>query len=437
MKEYGELLDHDCEHGIYGGNKMAGGQYEQVLARLREAARILNLEPGIFEILAEPERTLEVALPIKMDDGSIKVFLGYRCQHSTVRGPAKGGVRYAMDVCMDEVKALSSWMTWKCAVAGIPYGGGKGGIRVDPTQLSESELERLTRRYVYATYPIIGPEKDIPAPDMGTNAQIMGWFVDTYSILSGVYSPGVVTGKPVPIGGSIGRREATGRGVIFAVRELLLRLSKEPTEITCAVQGYGNVGSVAATLAHELGCKVVAVSDITGGRYNPKELNIPEITKHVENNRVLEGYEEPGADNISNADLLTLDVDLLIPAALQNQITKDNAANIRAKFIVEAANGPTTAEADKILGENGILVVPDILANAGGVICSYFEWVQNLQNFYWSEEEVNSRLDNIMTHNFAEVWDFAHEKDLSLRTGAYILGVKRVVDAIKLRGIFP
>jgi len=274
---------------------MAGGQYEQVLARLREAARILNLEPGIFEILAEPERTLEVALPIKMDDGSIKVFLGYRCQHSTVRGPAKGGVRYAMDVCMDEVKALSSWMTWKCAVAGIPYGGGKGGIRVDPTQLSENELKRLTRRYVYAIYPIIGPEKDIPAPDMGTNAQIMGWFVDTYSVLNGVYSPGVVTGKPVPIGGSIGRREATGRGVVFAVRELLLRLSKEPTEITCAVQGYGNVGSVAATLAHELGCKVVAVSDITGGRYNPKGLNIPEITKYVEENRVLEGYERTGS----------------------------------------------------------------------------------------------------------------------------------------------
>ena len=416
---------------------MAGGQYEQVLARLREAARILNLEPGIFEILAEPERTLEVALPIEMDDGSIKVFTGYRCQHSTVRGPAKGGVRYAMDVCMDEVKALSSWMTWKCAVAGIPYGGGKGGIRVDPTQLSENELKRLTRRYVYAIYPIIGPEKDIPAPDMGTNAQVMGWFVDTYSVLNGVYSPGVVTGKPVPIGGSIGRREATGRGVVFAVRELLLRLNKKPSEITCAVQGYGNVGSVAATLAHEMGCKVVAVSDISGGHYNPGGLNIPHITKYVEENRVLEGYSEPGVSNISNADLLTLDVDLLIPAALQNQITEENAEDVRAKFIVEGANGPTTAEADKILAANGVLVVPDILANAGGVICSYFEWVQNLQNFYWTEEEVNSRLDKIMTHSFAEVWDFAHEEDLSLRTGAYILGVKRVADAIKMRGIFP
>ncbi len=416
---------------------MAGGQYEQVLARLREAARILNLEPGIFEILAEPERTLEVALPIEMDDGSIKVFTGYRCQHSTVRGPAKGGVRYAMDVCMDEVKALSSWMTWKCAVAGIPYGGGKGGIRVDPTELSENELKRLTRRYVYAIYPIIGPEKDIPAPDMGTNAQIMGWFVDTYSVLNGVYSPGVVTGKPVPIGGSIGRREATGRGVVFAVRELLLRLNKKPSEITCAVQGYGNVGSVAATLAHEMGCKVVAVSDISGGHYNPGGLNIPHITKYVEENRVLEGYSEPGVSNISNADLLTLDVDLLIPAALQNQITEENAEDVRAKFIVEGANGPTTAEADKILAANGVLVVPDILANAGGVICSYFEWVQNLQNFYWTEEEVNSRLDKIMTHSFAEVWDFAHEEDLSLRTGAYILGVKRVADAIKMRGIFP
>ena len=416
---------------------MAGSQYEQVLARLREASRILNLEPGIFEILAEPERTLEVALPVEMDDGSTKVFMGYRCQHSTVRGPAKGGVRYAMDVCMDEVKALASWMTWKCAVAGIPYGGSKGGIRVDPLKLSQNELKRLTRRYVYAILPIIGPEKDIPAPDMGTNAQIMGWFVDTYSVLTGVLSPGVVTGKPIPIGGSLGRREATGRGVVFAVRELLARLGKQPSEVTCAVQGYGNVGSVSAELAHELGCKVVGVSDVTGGVYNPAGLNVPEISKYVAEHKFIEGYTAPGVSIISNEQLLTLDVDLLIPAALQGQITEANADQIKAKLIVEGANGPTSAEADKILEEKGVIVVPDILANGGGVVCSYFEWVQNLQNFYWTEEEVNTRLDGIMTRSFAEVWDFAKQRDLSMRTGAYILSIAKVAEAIRMRGIFP
>lgn len=416
---------------------MAGSQYEQVLARLREASRILNLEPGIFEILAEPERTLEVALPVEMDDGSTKVFMGYRCHHSTVRGPAKGGVRYAMDVCMDEVKALASWMTWKCAVAGIPYGGGKGGIRVDPMKLSQNELKRLTRRYVYAVLPMIGPEKDIPAPDMGTNAQIMGWFVDTYSVFTGVLSPGVVTGKPIPIGGSLGRREATGRGVIFTVRELLARLRKKPSEITCAIQGYGNVGSVSAELAHELGCKVVGVSDVTGGIYNPAGLNVPEISKYVAEHKFIEGYSAPGVSVISNEQLLTLDVDLLIPAALQGQITEANADKIKAKLIVEAANGPTSAEADKILEDKGVIVVPDILANGGGVVCSYFEWVQNLQNFYWTEEEVNTRLDGIMTRSFADVWDFAKQRDLSMRTGAYILSIGKVAEAIRMRGIFP
>ncbi len=416
---------------------MAGSQYEQVLARLREASRILKLEPGIFEILAEPERTLETALPVEMDDGSIKVFMGYRCQHSTVRGPAKGGVRYAMDVCMDEVKALASWMTWKCAVAGIPYGGGKGGIRVDPQKLSPNELKRLTRRYVYAILPIIGPEKDIPAPDMGTNAQIMGWFVDTYSAFAGVLSPGVVTGKPVPIGGSIGRREATGRGVVFAVRELLARLGKKPSEVTCAVQGYGNVGSITAELAHELGCKVVGVSDITGGVYNPAGLDVPAISKYVAEHKFIEGYTAPNVSIISNEQLLTLDVDLLIPAALQGQITEANADRIRAKFIVEGANGPTSAEADRILEDKGVLVVPDILANGGGVVCSYFEWVQNLQNFYWTEEEVNTRLDSIMTRSFAEVWDFANQHDVSMRTGAYVLSIAKVAEAIRMRGIFP
>ena len=416
---------------------MAGSQYEQVLARLREASEILKLDPGIFKILAEPERTLEVALPVQMDDGRIEVFMGYRCQHSTARGPAKGGVRFALDVCMDEVKALASWMTWKCAVVGIPYGGGKGGVCVDPTKLSKNELARLTKRYVYAIQSIIGPEKDIPAPDMGTNAEVMGWFYDAYSVLTNTFSPGVVTGKPIPIGGSLGRREATGRGVMVSARELLARVGKSAEGMTCAVQGFGNVGSVAAEIAYQMGMKVVGVSDVTGGLYNPAGLNIPALVRYADEHRVIEGYSEPGASKISNAELLELDVEMLIPAALQGQITEANAANIKAKYIVEGANGPTTAGADKILEAKGVICVPDILANAGGVTCSYFEWVQNLQHFYWSEEEVNTRLDAIMSKAFKEVWDFAKEHNLSLRTGAYMLSIIRVSEAIKMRGIFP
>ncbi|MGB4338762.1 MAG: Glu/Leu/Phe/Val dehydrogenase [Bacillota bacterium] len=417
--------------------EMAGSQYEQVLARLREASEILKLDPGIFKILAEPERTLEVALPVQMDDGRIEVFMGYRCQHSTARGPAKGGVRFALDVCMDEVKALASWMTWKCAVVGIPYGGGKGGVCVDPTKLSKNELARLTKRYVYAIQSIIGPEKDIPAPDMGTNAEVMGWFYDAYSVLTNTFSPGVVTGKPIPIGGSLGRREATGRGVMVSARELLARVGKSAEGMTCAVQGFGNVGSVAAEIAYQMGMKVVGVSDVTGGLYNPAGLNIPALVRYADEHRVIEGYSEPGASKISNAELLELDVEMLIPAALQGQITEANAANIKAKYIVEGANGPTTAGADKILEAKGVICVPDILANAGGVTCSYFEWVQNLQHFYWSEEEVNTRLDAIMSKAFKEVWDFAKEHNLSLRTGAYMLSINRVSEAIKMRGIFP
>ncbi|MEA4884621.1 MAG: Glu/Leu/Phe/Val dehydrogenase [Clostridia bacterium] len=416
---------------------MADSQYEQVLARLSTAARILNLEPGLYEILAQPERTLEVSLPVEMDDGSIKVFMGYRCHHSTARGPAKGGVRYATDVCMDEVKALASWMTWKCAVAGIPYGGGKGGIQVDPLKLSQGELKRLTRRYVSAIYTMIGPEKDIPAPDMGTDAKVMGWFVDTYSTLAGVYTPAVVTGKPIPLGGSLGRKEATGRGVMFTTREILARAGRKPSEVTCAVQGYGNVGSLSATLIHELGCKIVAVSDVTGGICNPAGLNIPDINRYVAEHKFLEGYSAPGVSQISNSQLLTMDVDLLVPAALQGQITEANAPNIKAKWIVEGANGPTTAAADKILEERGIIAVPDILANGGGVVVSYFEWVQNLQNYYWSEQEVNTKLDAIMTKSFAEVWNFSRQKNLSMRTGAYVLSVAKVAEVIRMRSIFP
>ncbi|MCR4425299.1 MAG: Glu/Leu/Phe/Val dehydrogenase [Firmicutes bacterium] len=416
---------------------MGHSQYDEVLLRLAAAARILNLEPGIHAILAEPERILEVSVPIQMDDGSIRVFQGYRVQHSTARGPAKGGIRYAPDVDMDEVKALASWMTWKCAVVGIPYGGGKGGIKVDPSSLSENELCRLTRRYVSGIAPIIGPDKDIPAPDVNTNSTIMGWIVDTYSMLRGVFTPGVVTGKPINLGGSLGRREATGRGVMMTVRELLKRLGRAPAETIAAVQGYGNVGSVSATLLCELGCKVVAVSDITGGIYNPAGLDIADVNRYVASHKFLEGYSAPGVAAISNSEILTLPVDLLIPAAIQGQITEKNAADVKAKMIVEGANGPTTAGADKILEEAGTVVVPDILANAGGVVVSYFEWVQNLQQYYWTEAEVNMRLDGIMTRSFDEVWRYSHEKNLSLRTGAYVLSVNRVAEAIRVRGLFP
>ncbi len=416
---------------------MAGSQYEQVLARLREASEILKLDPGIYKILAEPERTLETSLPVVMDDGRIEVFQGYRCQHSTARGPAKGGVRFALDVCLDEVKALASWMTWKCAVVGIPYGGAKGGVCVDPTKLSKNELMRLTKRYAYAIAPIIGPEKDIPAPDMGTNAEIMGWFMDSYSAVVGTLSPGVVTGKPISLGGSLGRREATGRGVMVTTRELLSVLGVSPQGMTCAVQGFGNVGSVAAEIAHGMGMKVVAVSDISGGLYNPAGLDVPAIVKHAAEHTVIAGYSAPGVTAISNAELLELDVELLIPAALQSQIVESNADRIKAKYIVEGANGPTSAEADKILEKKGIICVPDILANAGGVTGSYFEWVQNLQNFYWTETEVNTRLDNIMAKAFHEVWDFSKKLNLSLRTGAYMLAINKVSEAIRMRGIYP
>ncbi len=416
---------------------MAGSQYEQVLARLREASDILKLDPGIFKILAEPERTLEVSLPVVMDDGRIEVFQGYRCHHSTARGPAKGGMRFALDVNLDEVKALASWMTWKCAVVGIPYGGSKGGVCVDPTKLSKNELMKLTKRYAYAIATVIGPDKDIPAPDMGTNAEVMGWFMDSYSAAVGTLSPGVVTGKPISLGGSLGRREATGRGVMVVTRELLNVLGKSPVGMSCAVQGFGNVGSVSAEIAHGMGMKVVGVSDVSGGLYNPAGLDIPAIVKHAAEHTVIAGYSAPGVTPISNADLLELDVELLIPAALQSQIVEANADKIKAKYIVEGANGPTSAGADKILERKGIICVPDILANAGGVTGSYFEWVQNLQNFYWTESEVNTRLDNIMSKAFHEVWDFSKKLNLSVRTGAYMLAINKVSEAIRMRGIYP
>lgn len=418
---------------------VAVNPYEIVLTQLQMVAERLNLEQGILEILSQPERILEVSLPVKIDNGKIKVFTGYRVQHSSVRGPCKGGIRYHPGVTLDEVKALATWMTWKCAVVNIPYGGAKGGIKCDPTELSLGELERLTRRYAMMIRPVIGPQKDIPAPDVNTNAVVMDWIMDTISVFSDHYIDEVVTGKSIELGGALGRREATGRGVMIVTKEILKRLNIDITKSTVAVQGYGNVGSVAATLLAQEGCRVVGVSDISTGLYNPSGLNIPGINEYVSQSpgHLLKGYSAPGVETITNEELLALDVDVLIPAALEAQITEQNADNVRAKIIVEGANGPTTPEADVILAEKTVYVVPDILANAGGVVVSYFEWVQDIQSLFWEEEETDLKLAKIMQRSFEEVWTCSHIDAVSLRMAALMVGVRRVAQAIKKRGIFP
>jgi glutamate dehydrogenase (NAD(P)+) len=413
--------------------------YEMFKTQVRLAGEKLGLSPDLLSIIETPERVLEVSIPVRMDDGHIEVFKGYRVQHSSVRGPCKGGIRYHPAVTVDEVKALAGWMTLKCAVVDIPFGGGKGGIVCDPMKLSEGELERLTRRYTAMILPLIGPNRDIPAPDVNTNAKIMNWFMDTATALRGEPMYAIVTGKDVAVGGARGRREATGRGVMIITQEVLARLGKKLEGITVAVQGFGNVGSVAALLLHEAGAKVVGVADISGGLYNPNGLNIPELMEYVARSpkRLIAGYTAPGASPIPADEVLTLDVDVLIPAALEGQITERNAERIKAKVIVEGANGPTTPEADVILEERGRVVVPDILANAGGVVVSYFEWVQNLQYFYWDEAETNARLAQIMRRAFQDVWTMAQEKKVSLRIAAQMLALSRVAEAIRLRGIFP
>lgn len=410
-----------------------------VLTQLNDVAQRLNLDPGIHAILRQPERELTVAVPVRMDDGQIKVFTGYRVQHSSARGPCKGGIRYHPEVNLNEVKALAALMSWKCAVVNIPYGGAKGGVHCDPAHMSEDELCRLTRRFTAMIMPIIGAKRDIPAPDVNTNAQTMAWISDTVSMLERRTVIDIVTGKPIPLGGSLGRTEATGRGVAIVTAELLKRKHQELTDTTVAVQGYGNVGSHAATILDQMGCQIMAVSDISGGLYNPNGLDIASINQHVAAHpgRLLEGYQAPGTENISNDELLTSDVDVLIPAALEHQIRADNAPDVRAKIIVEAANGPTTLEADQILDDQGVTVVPDILANAGGVVVSYFEWVQDLQCFFWDEDEVNQNLKRIMVRSFKEVWDFSQEQAVSLRLGAYMLAVDKVAGAVRARGIFP
>lgn len=413
--------------------------YDNVLQVVQQAADILGYSDSDIEAIKYPERELKVSIPVRMDDGTTHVFQGYRIQHSTSRGPAKGGIRFHPDVSADEVRALAAWMTFKCAVVNIPYGGGKGGVVCDPTKLSENEIRAITRRYTAAIAPLIGPEQDIPAPDVGTNAAVMGWIMDTYSMLKGHCIHGVVTGKPLELGGALGRNDATGRGVMFTTHNIPGKLDISAEGTTVAVQGAGNVGSVTAKLLYQSGMKVVAISDVSGGIYNPEGLDIPAILAYLAADRrnLLKDFNEEGTIHISNEELLELDVTVLIPAALENQINADNADKIKAKLIVEAANGPVASEADPVLTEKGILIVPDILANAGGVVVSYFEWVQNIQSVSWTEDEVNNKLREIMDAAFASVWDLAQEKHTTLRMGAYLIALKRVVDAKSARAIWP
>jgi glutamate dehydrogenase (NAD(P)+) len=412
--------------------------FENVKTTIKHTAEILGIPEKDYITLLHPERELKVSFPVQMDDGSIRMFEGYRVQHSSARGPYKGGIRYHPDVDMDEVKALAAWMTFKCAVVNIPYGGAKGAVKVDPAELSHRELERLTRRYTAMILPIIGPEKDIPAPDVNTNSEIMGWIMDTYSMLMGFAVPGIVTGKPLEIGGSVGRAEATGRGVMINVREFLARKNLSIKGATAVVQGMGNVGGVTARLLSAEGAKVIAVSDASGGIACPAGLDVAAVQDYLSvRGRLLTGYQAEGVKHISNDELLAMEADVLVPAAIQNQIRAENAAKIKAKLIVEGANGPTTVEADRILAERGVSIVPDVLANAGGVIVSYFEWVQNIQSITWDEENVNTTLNRLMVSAINDVSAFAEEKKVTLRTAAYALALNKLVQAKRARGIFP
>lgn len=399
------------------------------------AAERMNLEPGLREVLRRPRRALTLSLPVKMDDGSLKVFEGYRVQHNSSRGPCKGGIRYHPNVSYDEVKALASWMTWKCATVNIPFGGAKGGIVCDPKHLSKNELERLTRRYAYEISPLIGPDSDIPAPDVYTDSQVMAWILDTYSMTHGGITPSVVTGKPLFLGGSQGRNEATARGCLFVIQAACKVQGFHLKGATAAIQGFGNAGSIAAELLAEQGAKIIAVSDSQGGVLNRKGLNVHALLEHKDKTGTVVGFK--ATEPIGNEALLQLECDILVPAALENQITIANADRIRAKIVAEAANGPTTPGADAILYEKGIMVLPDILANAGGVTVSYFEWVQDLQELFWDENDVNRRLEKIMVRAFEDVHKTAQQYKADMRTGAYILAIDRVATATRVRGIWP
>ncbi len=409
--------------------------YQVALKQLEIVAEKMKLEPDIHEVLKLPKRVLEVAIPVRMDNGRIKVFRGFRVQHHDALGPYKGGIRYHPKVCLDEVRALAMWMSMKCAVVGLPYGGGKGGIICNPKEMSVGEIERLTRRFTSEIMEIIGPYRDVPAPDVYTSGREMAWIFDTYSKAKGYAVPEVVTGKPIEVGGSLGRKEATSRGTVIAVREAAKRTKLDLTKATCAIQGYGNVGYHAALLQRELGSKIVSVSDSRGGIYNSDGLDPKAVKQFKSKNRTVVGY--PGSEKITNAELLELDIDVLIPAALEGQILADNAPRIKAKIISEGANGPTTPEADDILYEKGTLLVPDILANAGGVTVSYFEWLQNLTRESWTEETVNNKLEERMVTAFKTVYDVSQREKVHMRTAAYMIAVERIGNAIKLRGLFP
>ena len=412
-----------------------GSVFQLMLQEFDNAARIMNLDPGIWKILTSPRRQISVSCPVLMDSGQIEVFTGYRVQYNVALGPAKGGIRYHPDVSLDEVTALAAWMTWKCAVAGLPFGGGKGGIICDPAQMSQRELEALTRRYVAELSDAIGPEKDIPAPDVNTNAQVMAWMMDTYSMHVGQATTAVVTGKPLEMGGSLGRREATGRGVMIVTREAAHHLGIDLKSCRVAVQGFGNVGSISAELLAREGAKIVAVSDHVGGVHNPKGLDIQALLDFARTHRTVDGF--PGGAPLTNEELFSLECDVLIPAALENQITMANAHTIKAKIIAEGANGPTTPDADNFLTEQrGVFIVPDILANAGGVIVSYFEWVQDRHGYFWEEELVNARLETKMVKSFADVLAAAKEYKVDLRTAAYIVAIGKVAKVTKMRGMY-
>ncbi|MDQ6872818.1 MAG: Glu/Leu/Phe/Val dehydrogenase [Gemmatimonadota bacterium] len=408
--------------------------FEAMMSRFDKAAELLDLEPGLYKVLRQAEKQVIVSIPVMKDNGEVEVYEGYRVQYNTSRGPAKGGIRFDLNVTLEEVKALAAWMTWKCAVVNIPFGGAKGGVRCDPLAMSASELEKLTRRYTSGIINMLGPDSDVPAPDVNTNERVMAWVMDTYSMHVGHTVTAVVTGKPVELGGSLGRREATGRGCMIVTKEALKHLGMPVKGTSVAIQGFGNVGSVAAQLLAREGCKIVAIGDRSVALYNSNGIDVDDAIAYVKKHRSLEGYDK--ADAVSGADLLTLDVDVLLPAALENVITTKNAGDIKARIICEGANGPTTAAADSILDENGIFVIPDILANAGGVTVSYFEWVQDRGGYFWAEDLVNERLETIMKRSFQDVLDLSRQKRVNMRTASYMVSISRVASVHRLRGIY-
>ncbi len=410
--------------------------YESALRKFRKAAVLMNLDPNVQKILEHPKRQLIVEFPVVMDNGSIEIFTGYRVQHNVTLGPAKGGIRYHKDVNLDEVKTLAFWMSFKCAVMGLPYGGGKGGVKLDPSKYSMKEIERISRRYFSEISVIVGPDRDIPAPDVNTDANIMAWYMDTYSMNVGYSVLEVVTGKPLGLGGSEGRTEATGRGVAKVTELAIQKRKQKISEAKIAIEGFGNVGQYSALiLSKEKGAKIVALSDSKGGIYNPNGFDVEDVINYKKSHGMLSGY--PNSDSISNAELKMLDVDVFIPAALENSITDETAKKMKAKIIVEGANGPITDTADEILKERDILVVPDILANAGGVTVSYFEWVQDLQSFFWKKEQVNATLEEMMEKSFNEIWNIKEKYSTDMRTAAYILSTQKIAFGIEKRGIYP